>query len=87
MKHMLPLSVSVSLGQTMVEWHVYYSVVVANNQTQMLEGVCMQVVVVMLFLLPEFERMNVLYMLRTSAKQPLLCTVCTENYRKLQRGT
>ena len=32
------MSVSVSLGQTMVEWYVYYSVVVANNQTQTLKG-------------------------------------------------
>ena len=53
----------------MVEWHVYYSVVVANNQTQMLEGVCMQVVVVMPFLLPEFERMNVLYTLRMAEER------------------
>ena len=63
------MSASISLGQTMVEWHVYLNRWSITIKHRCSKEVCMQVIVVMLFLLPEFERMNVLYTLRRAEER------------------
>ena len=57
MRRMLPMTVHVSLGRTMVEWYSYLDRWSLKNQTQVPEiEVCMQV----RFSLPESVRLNVL---------------------------